>query len=293
MKMKKIFLVLASVALIISCEKDDDGGSLSFEHTILPSNINDLFEGKGDANSDTVWVYSQGGPVTEREYGFEDQYDDGSDAYPFITDDYRVYTFQTQHLNSNIALDETFTFEHAKVEAAMNSEIVKRVVEYFTQQNKVVYLVGHSYGSLVVNDVLARYGSIARKTISLNGRLDMDQVVWEAFSKGEMWTFDGNGENPSYNSAQDDLSVSAINMKRLAAGLGYNRYTTLLSNVDLSDAIFLTSTKDEQVGDFTQEAIDLLNDKAEALLSIDGGHGDVYHPVTLKQIHDTYIITDN
>lgn len=291
--MRARFTYLASLVFILfSCGKDDAVVPV-YEPTTISSEISDLFETRGNTDSDTVWVFIQGGPVTQRDYTLEETLPNGDEAYPFITDDLRVYPFQTQHLNMTLATATNFTFENAKVESARSAEIISEVVKHFTSQSKVVYLIGHSYGSFLVNEVLAQYGSIARKTISLNGRLDMDQVVWEGFSEGNEWLFDANGENPFLNSSASN-AVEDQNMRKIAAGLGFNRYTDRLANADLSDAIFLTSDNDDLVGDFTQEAIDFLTNQAEGLIILQPnfGHGDVFEPQVFRELHDM-IIMDN
>lgn len=275
---------------IFSCKKDKDDNA--FKHTSISKDISTLYESYGDTNSDTVWVYVQGGPVTQREYPFEETYQDGDLIYADFNDDLRIYPYQAQHLNPNIAITKTFNFNDAKVESGITSEIVKTIVEHFNQEDKVVYLIGHSFGSFVVNDVLAKYGSIARKTISLNGRLDMDDVVWQGFSKGEEWLFNQEGINPTLNHSASN-SIEENNMRKLAAGLGYNRYSQKLANTDLSDALFLTAEDDEFVGDFTQQSIDFLNSKAEKLFVVPNfGHSDVFNPDFMKELHHL-IIQDN
>lgn len=290
MKKNAILPLILLGLFIFSCKKDKD--TKGFKHTTISSDITTLFESYGDANSDTVWVYVQGGPVTEREYPFEETYSNGSPLFPDFKDDLRIYPFQAQHLNANISTTENFDFKDAKVESGISSEIVKHIVEHYNGKNKVVYLIGHSFGSFVVNDVLARYGSIARKTISLNGRLDMDDLVWKGFAKGEEWLFNQEGLHPTLN-ASASSSVEEKNMRKLAAGLGYNRYTQRFANTDLSDALFLTAEDDPYVGDFTQQAIDLLTLKAEALFVMPNfGHGDVFQPSVMKEIHDLIIKND-
>ena len=288
--MRYILSLFLLTGLLTSCKKDKS--TQAFIPTKIPLNINNLFEFKGDLNSDTVWIYVQGGPVTQRDYAFEELYDDGSDLYPFIKDDLRVYPYQAQHLNKNIADEINFDFNDAKIESATSSEIVKLIVEHFNKQSKVVYLVGHSFGSFIVNDVLARYGSIARKTISLNGRLEMDDLVWKGFAKGEVWLFNAQGLNPTLNTSATSTTEEK-NMRKLAAGLGYKRFTELYVNTDLSDAIFLSGEDDPYVGDFTQNTKDFLTSRAEELFIIPNfGHSDVFHPDVMKQLHDIIIVND-
>jgi hypothetical protein len=138
-------------------------------------------------------------------------------------------------------------------------------------------------------DVLARYSQIARKTISLNGRLDMDKVVWEGFSKGENWLFDKEGQNPYFDSFDED-DYQSQNIKKLAAGLGYNRYTEKLASVDLSDVIFVTGEADPYVGDYTSDALAFTSDEAEGAYSLpEIGHSDIFIPELMILIHDMII----
>ncbi len=290
----KAFVLIFIISLMNSCKKDDDVViKEEFKPTVLSSDVTQLFELRGNPTSSIVWIYVQGGPVVQRDLLFEEKNSDGTDMFPYITDDLRVYPFQVQHLNEQIKTFNEFTLEQAKIESAKNAEIVRRVAGYFESQNKTVYIVGHSYGAFVVNEVLVKYGAVGRKMASLNGRLNMDQVVWEGFSKGEEWLFDQNGQNPSLNSGADN-SVLEKNMRKLAAGLGFNRYTQKLAEVDLSDAIFLTADKDKFVGDFTQETLDFLAPKAESLIILQNSeHSEIFNEASLfEQLHDD-MIQDN
>lgn len=287
--MQKILMI---AIVWVSCKKEkEETVKPSYLATQIPADINKLFEFKGDLDSDTVWIYVQGGPETMREYAPEDKYEDGSPVYPYFQDDLRIYPFQTQHLNSKIAQDESFTFEQAKIESSLTAEIVKNIVQHFNSKNRTVYLIGHSFGSLVVNEVLAKYGSIARKTISLNGRLNMDEAVWKGFAEGKELLFDENGLNPTLNEEADN-TVKDKNMRRLAAGLGFNRYIQNLAKPDLSNTIFISATNDPYVGAFTKEEYDFALSNAEEMLYVEGGHSDVFNPETFKLLHDL-IIMDN
>lgn len=299
--MKKLAILGLSIVLLLfsACKKDEVTPTIvtpptpevEFNSTVISSTVTDLFETRGDATSDIVWIYVQGGPTTERDYVFEETNPDGTDAYPFITDDFRVYPFQVQQINEDFKIADGFTFEQAKVESAKNAEIIKNIIEHFVSQNKTVYTIGHSYGSFIVNEVLATYGPLGEKIVSLNGRLDMDEVVWQGFSKGEEWLFDANGENPTLNSTADN-SLLEQNMRKMAAGLGFNRYSQKLANVDLSSAIFVTADSDEFVGDFTQDAISFLLDTDAALLFLPegAGHSDVFEPSFFEFLHDQHIV---
>lgn len=280
---------------------DDDSDSQNennaeFVHTTIPSDINDLFEFRGDSTKDTVWVFLQGGATTERDYSLNLK-SPQADIFPYFTDDFIVYPFQSQHINPSLHDNFDLTFEQAKVESSISVEITQKIVEHYVGMNKTVYVIGHSYGAFMVHELLAVYGGkTARKYISLNGRLDMDEIVWKGFAMGEFYFFDedGNLVKSTFPIPADEIRYEH-NMGRLNAGLGFNRYTEKLADVDLSDAIFVTSEKDHAVGIFTPKSIEFLTDKnpAEKLIILTEGHDQIFDDYEkMKELHDL-IIMDN
>lgn len=283
-------------------DSEDDSSNIEFEHTKIPMDIKELYESRGDLANDTVWVFVQGGPSTDRDYVFHEERDDGSPNFPDFVDDLVVYPFQAQHFNSSRFENVDLTFEQAKIESATTTEIIKRVVEDFVKKEKIVYLIGHSFGSFVVNDFLSKHGNLAHKSASLNGRLNMDDVVWKGFLRGELWLFDLEGKNP-YR-VQDDvvdgeLTREDLNMAKLASGLGHKRYTNELESVDLSEVIFVTAKKDWAVGFFSAEEIEFLEETniPEKLIILEveedeEGHIKIFKENSIKELHDLIISKD-
>ena len=293
-KPRLLYLLFVALWGVVGCDDDNMTPKALYEPTVIPTDVTKLYETRGDETSDTVWVYVQGGPVLMRDYSLnEKDPDTNEDLYPYFSNQLVVYPIQSHHLNSKIGPATDFTFENAKTESSNTAKIVKMVVDHFESADKTVYVIGHSYGSLVVHEVLARYGSIGRKMISLNGRLDMDNKVVEGFSRGELWTFNEEGETPTLKKSASAQSITDQNMNKLAAGLGFNRYTQELTDADLSNVIFLGAENDTDVGDYTPEAVKFLNGKAEAFLGLGpgSGHGDIFNPLLMMQIYDEYIIS--
>jgi len=211
-----IFTFIALAISLTSCDKDDPivTPQTGYMETVISSTVTDLYTSMGDAASDTVWVYLQGGPVKEHE-GFDLE----ESEYTWFADDLRVYPRQTQTINNTIAEEDDFTFEDAKKENENTAKIVNDVVTHFKDQGKVVYIIGHSYGACVAQEVLRLYGPIASHTMILNGRIDMDADVWTGFSKGESWLFDEQGLNPTFDT-DNDGELEMQNMNKMAAGAG-------------------------------------------------------------------------
>lgn len=274
------FLFYLLISSFISCKKDQ---YVPFQPTVVPTNISELYETKGDLNSDTVFIALQGGPVSIRSYDIESS---PGYNYPFFEDDLRVYPYQVQHMNESFKTATNFTHSDAVSENLKTVKIVHDVIKHFKSQGKVVYLIGHSFGAFISQEVLYQYGTIAERTIVLNGRLDMDTEVWKGYARGEGWGFDANGLNPSLKSDQQG-DREGMNMSILAAGLGFHRYTQRLANVDLTKSVFLSCEDDKAVGRWTDTEKQFITNKigSYALSIPDIGHNDIFEPILLSAFY--------
>ena len=72
-----------------------------------------------------------------------------------------------------------FNYEDAQKETKLALEIVRRVIQHFDKQNKVVYLIGHSYRAFLLQKIIADFGNIAERNAVLNCRLKMEEIVWK------------------------------------------------------------------------------------------------------------------
>jgi hypothetical protein len=118
----------------------------------------------------------------------------------------------------------------------------------------------------MTQELIADYGiDSADGYLIIAGRLDIDEDTWKPFSEGKRTTYvyDQNG-GYTINLFKGKLSVEEKNMARLAAGLGFNRYTERLKDEkDLSKIryIYIYGTHDEQVGPLSKEEIKFLEDR--------------------------------
>jgi hypothetical protein len=72
-----------------------------------------------------------------------------------------------------------------------------------------------------------------------------------------------------------ELSTEEKNMAKLAAGLGFNRYTKRLKAIeDLSKITYIYGTRDEQVGPLSDEEIKFLESKKVQIGKNDGANHD-------------------
>lgn len=273
MNKKIILLVLSLFVIFTSCRKDNK----VYTETVLPANDTELFQSVGNTNADSVLLYLQGGPVYE--LGTEDL-----DVFTSSPNFLKVYVEQIQTLNPEIK-DLDITFNQAIRENKINTEIVHKVVKYFKNKGKKVYIIGHSFGALLAADYLAVYGNEADKVAILAGRLDMPTIVWEGFRDGTIYDFP-DGVTPALADPNAEGGIfKNVASRLLAAGFGMKRYTNLLANRDLTNVLYAYSTKDVPVGSLTTTEVNFLSSKNATVLEITGGnHGSMFELPYNQQI---------
>ncbi|KAK3605026.1 hypothetical protein CHS0354_000691 [Potamilus streckersoni] len=142
---------------------------------------------------------------------------------------------QTKH--SSLFTTNYITFDDAKRYNLQTIDSVASIVKYFKEQGRKVFVIGVSYGAFLTQ-----------------------MFFWEAFSDGKQGSYDSNGENPTLQSTLQGTARER-NMARLAAGVGYNRFTQRFANVDLSNVTYVYGTADEQLGKLTTKEVDFLKSK--------------------------------
>jgi len=248
-------VVFISLNLLFSCTKDDN-----------PVVAHPFAEIKGDATfhgnfkSDIVVVNTQGGPETKLD---DESLKETIEATKTSSALY-VNVHQTQTSEPHLFTKTDITFSNAKKYDERSVARLKKVIDYFKMKKKKVYVLGISFGAFMTQELIADYGiESADGYLIIAGRLDIDEDTWKPFSEGKRTTYvyDQNG-GYTINLFKGKLSVEEKNMARLAAGLGFNRYTERLKDEkDLSKIRYIYGTHDEQVGPLSKEEIKFLEDR--------------------------------
>ena len=259
--------------------------------TALPEDATRLYETVpgGDPDADTVWLFSQGGPVTEL---------DSSDLTEFPGHGRRllVNVHQVQTLNPGL-IDDARLDSVAQVQAEMDVsvEILDRVIRHFKAQGKRVVVLSHSFGSFIVPRYLALKGpGAADRYVIMAGRLDIERKMYEnRLSKLHdastvAWFYEGGTTLTRFDQAAgpidpdpaappvDSVLPRAVRMQAVFQGaLGKHRYTRLLAGTDLSKVIYAYGTTDEAVGRLTGEEVAFLESRGAEVLAVEGGHGSM------------------
>ncbi len=271
--MNRLNLIIYTFIIVAfsSCNNDDDNTSSNpFEQ------ISDIATQHGNLEGNIVVVVAQGGPSTTLEDGDISEVIEETETQSALW----VNVHQVQTKDPNLFTDSDITFEQAKQFDLQSTAYLKRVVDFYkNQQGKTVYVIGVSFGSFVVQDLIAAHGvDIADGYLILGNRLAVDDVSWQNHSEGQFvaYIYDDNGdytielENDPYFD-----TIEQRNMAKLIAGFAFNRYTERLdNNVSLSKVTYIYGSRDEIAGPLSAQELEFLNDKGAKIGRVEGGGHD-------------------
>jgi hypothetical protein len=233
----------------------------------------------GNPDSDKVIINIDGGPENNLStFGFEYSFSvlGGIDESNYFLINMR----ESQTLHPEETEKDEISWEQAN---NYNEKTVKKLYElisYFKSQNKKVYVVGGSYGSLVGLKSLVDYNNIADGYLLMCGRLDMTKEVSTAYSKGIEANFEEDAITPIIGEKSDNIYT--VNMRKIASAINRDvKYTELLKDSDLSNLTYIYSEIDQSVGKLTEKETTFLKSKNAEVLSVKIEHGK-YFELVLK-----------
>ena len=248
---------------------------------LSPTDTTALWISDSTAESDTVLIYSQGGPTDS--LGFER---DGRTSLRYLPgyERYAVkYVHQAQTINPEMYTPrEDFTVAEAARAVRATSEMLHRAIRYHKDRGKTVFVAGTSYGAFVIQHYLATHPSDADGYIVLAGRLDMSQPMVDETLDGWAGSFAEDGT--TYVSAERSEGTTAsvqenwnrLVKNRLKAAIGL-RFSEELAAVDLSNVVYFYATNDRAVGALTPSEIDFLEARGATVFATSDGHGEVIY----------------
>ncbi|MGA0415741.1 MAG: hypothetical protein ACO3MZ_07355 [Flavobacteriaceae bacterium] len=236
--------------------------------TQLPEDTRSLFVEKGDTGAQIAILYCNGGPDTTLDTSYFDDLG--------LSNFHEVYVHQANTYNDEliIGLNENLSFERAIKEDSLSVEILYRVASYFEDQNKKIYIIGHSFGALIIPALMASKEIDAEKYLIMAGRLQMPDIVWKGFRDRKGYYFKA-GITPTpfelnASFAEQEKKENYARM-RLEAGLGKIRYLKMLENKMLNQVIFAYGENDQAVGRLMDEELSFLALKNAVTYRIPGG----------------------
>ncbi len=259
--------------------------------TDIKGTMTEYYYAIGNADSDTVIVNTQGGPMPILDTDeFAEMFSEVDLENALVVNVHQDQTLHQDKINKKV-----ISFEEAKTIDAESVRILAEVVDGFLRQKKRVYVVGISFGAWMVQDLLATQGSVADGYLIQVGRLDMPEEIWKSFAAGGGGYFE-DGVTPVVESL-DDVDETKLssrkfveqNLPKIAAGLGNKRYTKLLVDVDLSKVTYMYGERDEAVGRLSESELEFLKNKNVSIFAAPGGHGDRQMDEKMYEILNQFI----
>ena len=231
-------LIVIILITIISCSKKENEEPLE-----ITQEIKDLIYFKGEKNASTVLIYLQGGPSYQLSQDEVDLFFQGFNT----TDILMANVHQSQTLNPIPFTGIDITLQQAVDVNAESVENLFKVINYFKNQNRKVFVLGVSFGAFIAQELIAEKGiDVADKYLIITGRLDINDAIWQGAAEGKNGEFQ-NGTIPIISSTPF-TSIVERNSSRIFAGLAMNRYTQRLNTSEsLSNVMYVYGTQDEAV----------------------------------------------
>jgi len=265
-------VILITFFLIVTCSCSNDDNQPPVTITEISQEIKDLIHFKGDEKATKVLIIEQGGPSPELSEGIIDLVLENFNTTDVLT----VNVHQVQTLNPSILQGNDITLNQAVNFNAESIETLSKVITYFKNEGRTVYVLGISFGAFITQEFIAKKGiDSADKYLIVSGRLDMNDIFWEGTAEGKSGFFE-NGITPIVD-AEPSTNVFERNIARLFAGAVKNRYTQLFNTIeDLSNITYIYGATDEQVGSLTTEEVQFLESKNATILTGNGGHDEPF-----------------
>lgn len=280
-KKTNLILVLLLIIFTFSCSNDDERPPVTLE---ISQEIKDLIYFKGEEDAPIVLINAQSGPDTELTK------DDVDTIFQLFntTDLLAVNVHQAQTQNPSLIENDDISFDEAINFNSESVEMLYQVIKYFKDQGRTVYVLGISYGAFMAQELIAKEGvDVADKYLIMVGRLDMNDLVWQAFSEGLLGYFE-NGITPIIDDEEDPDMVGR-NLNKLAAGLAMNRYTQLFNNFqDLSNITYIYGETDQAVGRLTDPEVQFLESKNVNIIAGSGDHDETISDFIIQGFSEAF-----
>ncbi|WP_299260224.1 hypothetical protein [uncultured Aquimarina sp.] len=279
---RKYTTALILSILFISCSSDD---IIVIDDTIeISQEIKDLIYFKGDEDAPIVIINAQSGPDTELSTGEVEEIFQIFDTTNLLA----VNVHQAQTLNPGLVEGDDITFDQAINFSAQSVETFYKVVKYFKDQGRTVHVLGISFGAFIAQDLIAKKGiDVADSYLIMAGRLDMNDIMWQAFSEGRFGYFE-NGITPIIDQ-EIGSDVIDRNLDRLAAGVSNNRYTERLNSYeDLSKITYVYGEIDQAVGKLTTTEIEFLQSKNVNIIAGPGNHDETINDFIVQGFDEAF-----
>ena len=276
--MRRLAVFLLAAAIVVGC---DLFYPETYQPTRIPADVTRLFEVHGNTDSNTVWIYEQGGPLHELiDHPLAD-----FDNFPIREEIHLVHVHQTLTLDNDlISRYEELSLADLKAEVDVGVEILHRTIRHFRAGGKRVVVVGHSFGAVLITRYLALNGpGDVHRFVIMAGRLDLPTIVVEGVLNGT-WYYFPEGEDPVLGPDQPEEDEDLVSLS-LAGAAMHDRYTDLLADTDLERVVYVYGTADEQIGSLSPAEDSFLRSNGATVIKVTGGgHGVMFEDADVARM---------
>ncbi len=236
--------------------------------SITMREIAPLIYSTGNAESDTVILFSQGGPQSALNMTDLGRISSITGTSKCLL----VSVHQAQSLNPNLLKGEISALEAQRYNAE-SVEYLSKVARYYKQMDKKVFIVGISFGANLVQALISEKGiDVADRYLIVVGRLKIDKKLCDALDQGYWPSYRKGTELMIPETKRTDAIFLAS--ARLMASLGRIPFMERMKNLDLSTLTYVYGKEDEALGCLSGEELDFLGSRGAAVISGPGGHAD-------------------
>ena len=263
----RLCALLGAALLAAGCNQFIDRNE--YQPTAIPADVTRLFRVSGNTDSDTVWIFEQGGPQHE----LADDPLAEFRNFPNHGDLLFALVHQTLTLENDLAArHQELSLADLEAEVDVSVEILRRTIRHFKARGKRVVVVGHSFGAILATRYLALEGpGEVDRFLIMAGRLDMPRVVVEGALNGVWHRFPNGGEPVRHPYLQPETSQHFIEL-RIAGAAAHDRYTARLAGTDLGRVIYVYGTADEAIGRLSEAEDSFLRSRGSTVIEVEGGH---------------------
>ncbi len=282
-KSKFIFqnhIVVLLAVLLALCGCKNRSAKIQLINPIENNELQKLWLADGDAQSDTVVIFCQGGPSNSLDFTPGERtnwrYLPGYEGY------YKIFLHQYSTLYPDIFNYNNFTKNEAQKVTEYSVNMIAKTVETFKNKNKKVLLIGHSYGAFLVNHYLSIGENQADKVAVLSSRIDVPKEVYESHLNGVNGFFE-NGITFIKDSVNriEKYPVSkrkSYRVKQILKGsLGSIQHSSLMANKNLENVYYFNANMDDRVGEMSVEEVEFLTSKGAKVFQTRYNHSDTFY----------------
>ena len=247
----------------LQCNNNQNQTYLKYEKCDLndAEDYYDVIIDKSD-KSNNIILWLEGGPQqSSPSASFRKNIDNRYDTYVAKANNVSFYLInQSQWLKQARFLDgdlTKFTYEDAYKEHLETVDNTHKVIKYLKSKGKKVGLVGGSYGAVLINEYLAKYGDdVPDFVVSIAGRLNIKNKqkmldAWiESYKKRDHEVVVKGDDEIS--TAPRSFPNSPVNEGVVVTKIGIANlikdYTKLIKDSNLNKTTFLSAAPDGKVG---------------------------------------------